>query len=217
MHESLRSSEPERRLIASRVLEDPAAWHAWEGEHSNMMRSVAGRSRPIEQVRELRVASFGLIHRKAPFAFLRASGARGESRRRLLRHLRPGSSYGRALLREHTVFLRSAASYLCASHAGRVIALDYVFEDPIFRYEELYTEYFTTYCDVSIAADDDQEVASKRALLPLLKAQLAEQRRVLLDLPPEGPSVLPDAAWRRRTGDTQPLRILGFLSRKKDR
>ena len=206
MEQSLHGEDPQRRLLASRILDNPAAWHRWESEHASLMRAVAEHRRADVQIVELKSASFHLIHRKAPFDYLREARVRGDARRRFVAEMHPSRSYTEALVSEHAVFLRAAASFMCASHVGVNVVRDGVFEDPMRRYEELYAEYFRTYCSASFGAANDDDTPAQRALLPYLKLQLAEQRRLLLRMPPRTPSLLIEPALRQRTGDTVELR-----------
>lgn len=206
VEESLRSDDPQRRLIASRILDDPASWRRWETEHAAMMRVVADHRRADVQIAELKNASFQLVHTKAPFDYLREQQIRGEARRLVVAHLRPSRSYTEALLTEHAAYLRAACSFLCTNHIGVTVALDGVFEDPMHRYEELYSDYFRAYCSatVDVANDDDRD--AQRALLPYLKLKLSEYRRALLRMPPLHPGLLIEPELRQKTGDTQKLR-----------
>lgn len=208
MEQSLHSDDPQRRLVASRILDNPAAWHRWEIEHASLMRTVADHRRADVQIVELKNTSFHLIHLKAPFDYLREERVRGETRRRFVAHMHPSRGYTEALVSEHATFLRAAGSFMCASHVGLAVVRDGVFEDPLRRYEELYAEYFRTYCCASFGAANDDDTPAQRALLPYLKLQLAEQRRLLLRMPPRTPSVLIEPALRQRTGDTQKIPAL---------
>ena len=203
---ALRSDDSHSRLIASRILDDPASWRRWEVEHSAMMRVVADHGRADVQIRELKNTSFQLVHTKAPFDYLREQQIRGESRRVLVAHLRPSRSYTEALLNEHAAYLRAACSLLCTSHVGVVVAQDGVFEDPMRRYEELYSDYFRAYCSATVGVANDDDRDAQRALLPYLKLKLSEYRRVLLRMPPLHPGLLIEASLRQKTGDTQKLR-----------
>ena len=137
VEQSLRSTDPQRRLIASRILDDPAAWRRWEIEHAALMRTIADHRRADIQIEELKNTSFQLVHTKAPFDYLREQQVRGEARRRVVAHLHPSRTYTEALVNEHSAYLRAACSLLCTSHVGVTVARDGVFEDPMRRYEEL--------------------------------------------------------------------------------
>ena len=104
------------------------------------------------------------------------------------------------MIAEHGNFVRSACSHLCSNHIGTVVMLDGAFQEPMARYEELFREYFRTFCDVSLHERDETE--SLRALLPYLKHQLTELRTAILAMPRTLPDLLYEARIRRPTGDT---------------
>ena len=111
------------------------------------------------------------------------------------------------VIAEHRVYVRKACSFFCTGHLGLEVLRDAGFSDPMQRYEELYAEYFELYCRVNCAAPD-AAADPRRALLPLLKHQLNEWRRAILQPRAELPRLLRDAELRRPTGDTQKHRIL---------
>lgn len=213
MHESerrielaARSDHPHEQLVADRLLSDPGAWRRWESEHYLIVRQVAAHTRPVQQSAVLKSASFTLINRKALFEYLRDRQLRGDSRRHVMQFFHRSLTYSDAMVAEHGEYLRSAASLLCVSHLGSSVIHDGAFEDPLLRYEELYTEYFRAFCDAELAGGDEAEAAAQRALLPFLKYRLSEQREAILALPRLTPALLRDQELRRATGDTQKLR-----------
>jgi hypothetical protein len=210
---ALSSGDDGERLIAHRVLESPVMWNQWESEHSGLMRQLANCSVHRTQVAALKETTLRLLHGKALFQYLRQREVRGGERAQVIAHFRPGRSYESAIIAEHGVYLRKACSFLCTSHLGSEVVQDPAFLDPMQRYEELYTEYFELYC--STLAEDGGVSGSQRALLPLLKKQLHEQRLAVLDPRIAQPYLRREADLRRRTGDTQKLPSLG--SRTKDR
>lgn len=205
MDAALRAPDPRVRLVAKRVLEDAGTWSRWENEHSALMRAVAAQRRDDDQVHELRKTAFQLIHRKAPFEYLRDEKVRGEVRRRVITQMRPARSYAESLLIEHAEFLRSACSLICTLHVGVHLAEDDVFGHPLANYEELYSEYFTAYCCAAYGAANDDDSSAQAALLPYLKARLEEERRRLLGLPAQRPGLRIEKKLREKTGDTQKL------------
>ena len=111
------------------------------------------------------------------------------------------------MIAEHGVYLRKACSFLCTSHLGGEVVGDASFLDPMYRYEELYTEYFHIYCNSLVGIGEDAE--SQRALLPLLKHQLNEYRVAILDPRAAQPFLKREADLRKPVGDTQKLPSLG--------
>lgn len=204
---ALKSGDHNEQLIAQRILENPAAWSNWENEHSNLMRQVANCSVQRAQVAALKHANFRLLHGKALFQYLRRSEVRGRHRTQVMAYFRPGRSYANAIVAEHSVYLRKAASYLCTSYLGSDVVADPAFLDPMQRYEELYTEYFDLYCTTLVESSDGGGI-SQGALLPLLKKQLNEYRWAILDPRRAQPWLRRDAQMRMPLGDTQRLPAL---------
>lgn len=205
---ALYSSDANEQLVARRILENPAVWSQWEGEHSMLMRQLANCGVRHAQIAALKHTTFRLLHGKALFQYLRRSEVRGLERTQVMAHFRPGRSYETAVVAEHNVYLRKACSYLCANHVGRDVVEDPAFHDPIQRYEQLYTEYFTIYCS-SLVESPDAAARSQLALLPLLKKQLNEYRWAILDPRRAQPFLRRETELRRPSGDTQKLATLG--------
>lgn len=203
IQELARSGTATQQRITLRLIETPGAWLAWESEHDRLMRKVAAQGR-AGQTAALKATSFALIERKALFAYLSAHQLRGDTRRRAIALFHGARAYTDAMITEHGHFLRSACSYLCSKHIGTVVMLDGAFQEPMARYEQLFDEYFRSFCDVAL--DTSAEVASMQALLPYLKHQVTELRRAILAMPRTLPDLLYEAEIRRPTGDTLRMR-----------
>jgi len=202
---ALKYGEGDEQLIARRISESATSWEQWERAHSDLMRRVAGCNARL-QGEELKQTTFRLLHGKALFQHLSRAEVRGDERMRLLAHFRPGRSFEAAMISEHGDYLRKALSFLCTNYLGAEVVGDPAFIDPMQRYEEMYCEYFDLYCRSLLGMHEETE--SQRALLPLLKHQLSEQRAAILDPRGAQPFMRREAALRRPTGDTQRLRSL---------
>jgi hypothetical protein len=216
---ALRSRDAKEHVVAQRVLATPGSWNAWELEHSGLMRQVADFVVLRNQAVALRHASLRLIHGKALFEYLKKHSVRGDARAKILAHFHRTLDYEHAVVAEHTVYMRKACSYLCASHLGADLVRDPAFLDPMQEYETLFTEYFELYCstlipaadaDAGVDADADADAESEPALLPLLKEQLGEWRWVILNPKQSLPYLRRESELRRPSGDTQKLRLLKF-------
>jgi hypothetical protein len=203
-----RSKDPKEHLIAQRVLATPDAWAAWELEHSSLMRQVADFVALRNQAVALRHASLRLIHGKALFEYLKKHNVRGKARAKILAHFHRTLLYEHAVIAEHTIYVRKACSYLCASHLGTDLVRDPAFLDPMQQYETLYSEYFDLYCSTLMPREECSD--SEPALLPLLKHQLTEWRWVILNPKQSASHVRRESEMRRPVGDTQKLRLLKF-------
>ena len=206
---ALRSKDPQEHLVAQRILATPASWNAWELEHSGLMRQVADFVVLRNQAVALRHAALRLIHGKALFEYLKKHNVRGDARARIITHFHQTMLYEHAVVAEHTVYVRKAASFLCASHVGTELVHDPAFLDPMVQYETLFTEYFELYCSTLLPLED-ANADSEPELLPLLKHQLNEWRWVILNPKQALPHLQRETELRRPVGDTQKLRLLKF-------
>jgi hypothetical protein len=213
VHSALHSDNPNEQLVASRLLESPAAFRTWENEHSGLMLEIANPSFRRTQAALLKKATFRLIHRKALFEHLRDAQIRGSMRRRIIVHFHPAQDYTRSVIAEHGLYLRKACSFLCTSHVGGNVVRDPSFFDPMTSYQELYAEYFQLFCRTHFSTDP--EVAEPQAeLLPLLKHQLEECRVAIMNPQPDTEWLKREAELRQATGDTARLpRLDGFQRR----
>jgi hypothetical protein len=208
---ALRSKDVHEHLVAQRVLANPAAWHAWEMEHSGLMRQVADFVALRNQAVALRHAALRLIHGKALFEYLKKHNVRGNARTAIIAHFHQTLMYEHAVVAEHMVYVRKAASFLCTSHLGTELVHDPAFLDPMVQYENLFTEYFELYCSTLVPCEDpNSDSDSEPALLPLLKHQLNEWRWVILNPKQALPHLRRESELRRAAGDTQKLRLLRF-------
>ena len=175
-----RGKEGPSVLVASRILDTPQEFRRWEGGHLRLMRGIAGLSRRALQLRALMTTTLGLAHRKALFEYVRDRQVPTAGRQRLIAHFYGHNDYLQTLLAEHGNYLRSAASYLCTAHIGAEHLRVPTFGEPLLGYQQLYTEYFRTYCDSVLAPKDDETADQLEALLPYLKQEVLETRNLLL-------------------------------------
>jgi hypothetical protein len=213
VHSALYSENPNEQLVASRLLESPAAFRAWENEHSVLMREVANPSFRRTQAALLKKATFRLIHRKALFEYLRDVRIRGAERRRIIVSFHPAQDYTRSVIAEHGLYLRKACSFLCTSHVGGNVVGDSGFFDPMRRYQELYAEYFQIFCSTHFGRDST-DIGPQAELLPLLKYQLEECRMAIMNPRPETEWLMREVELRHPTGDTVRLPQLGGFQQK---
>jgi hypothetical protein len=210
---ALYSENPNEQLIASRLLESPAAFRTWENEHSGLMREVANPGFKRTQAALLKKAAFRLIHRKALFEYLRDGRVRGTVRRRIILSFHPSQDYTRSVIAEHGLYLRKACSFLCTSHVGGNVVHDPGFFDPMRRYQELYAEYFQLFCGTHFGTDS-ADIEPQVELLPLMKHQLEECRMAIMNPQPGTEWLMREVELRQPTGDTVRLPRLGGFQRK---
>jgi hypothetical protein len=206
---ALRSKDAHEHLVAQRLLANPGVWSAWELEHSGLMRQVADFVALRNQAVALRHAALRLIHGKALFEYLKKHNVRGNARATIIAHFHQTLMYENAVVAEHMVYVRKAASFLCASHLGTELVHDPAFLDPMVQYENLFTEYFELYCS-TLLPHAEENSDSEPELLPLLKHQLNEWRWIILNPKQALPQLKRETELRRAAGDTQKLRLLKF-------
>jgi hypothetical protein len=183
-----REGSTTQALVARRILEDTRLYRHWEAEHDRIMRSVASETRLRRQVIALRSACFGLIHRKALFDYLCLYRIAGRDRHAVFELIYGDQDYVKAVVAEHSNYMRSTSSLLCSNYLGRILLDDRAFGDPMLRYEQRYADYFRAFCGSALASNRFNNDDTLRTLVPYLKRQLGEQRRAILALAP-GPDV----------------------------
>jgi hypothetical protein len=165
--------------VAQRILQGPEVFLCWEQEHTELMRSVAAALCAREQKRILLSITLSLLHRKSLFEYLRDYRVHDRQRQLLLMHFHGGNDYARAMVIEHGIYLRSAASYLCSTFLGLHLMHEGLFAGPLDEYAMLYAGYFAVYSKLLLSqdsADTKLGVVTSR-----LKSQLGQSRRALLE------------------------------------
>jgi hypothetical protein len=213
VHSALYSANPNEQLVASRLLESAPAFQTWESEHSGLMLEIANPSFRRTQAALLKKASFRLIHRKALFEYLRDERIRGSVRQRIIASFHPSQDYTRSVIAEHGLYLRKACSFLCTSHVGGNVVRDPSFFDPMRCYQKLYAEYFQIFCRTHFDTDS-ADTGPQGELLPLLKHQLEECRKAIMNPQSETEWLMRKAELRKPIGDTARLPRLGGFQRK---
>ena len=211
-----RFDSPEDTLVSDCILNNPDAYRRWEAEHDRLMRAVSEQARLALQVVALRSTAFGLVHRKAIFEYLRDRQLTRTKRHRLFSLFYGIRDYTNAVLAEHGNYVRCSSSYLCTHHLAEHLMQDAAFDEPLRMYEQWYSEYFRAFCDAALAETEEekQATAAMEALRPLLKYQLAEARQAILEMPQMPAEDWREARIRRRTGDTQRLRVICDSARR---
>ena len=179
------SGQGTERTIARTLRATPADYRKWEAEHGRLMSAVAGAANGERQARALLSAALSLIHRKALFEYLHNHARRGEDRRLLIAHFHGQQSYSQAVVAEHGNYQRSVASLACIEHIGATLLPHQAFGEALRHYENLYREYFRSYCNSLLTPANEAAEASDsmRTLIPYLKRDVLDERTRLLALP----------------------------------
>jgi hypothetical protein len=207
-----RAGPPDQMLVASRIIEHPTAYRHWEAEHDRLLRGVSAHIRLAPQIGALRSATFGLIHRKALFEYIRDRGLTGAKRHRLFSLFYGARDYANSVIAEHASFIRCSSSHICMEHLAAQLMRDAAFDEPMQLYQEWYADYFRVFCDVALAETEEEKLALApvEALKPLLKHRLREARDAILKLPEVPSTVWREVELRKATGETQKLRRLSI-------
>ena len=213
--QTARSGSGEQRVVASRIIEHPAAYRRWEADHDRVMRGVSDQSRMQNQVVALRSAAMSLIHRRALFEYLRDHKVTGPRRRQLFRIFYGYREYVDSVLTEHGHYLRSSSSLICTQFLAGKLMADAAMDEPLRLYEDWYREYFRVFCELELAqsAQEREAVASLEPLRPLLKHRIVEARREILQLPVEATQRWREVQMRLPTGDTVEIPALVLPAR----
>jgi hypothetical protein len=216
--EASRSGTPTQMLVATRLISHPETFRVWEAEHAQLMTKVSSQTYLHRQAIALRATALTLLHRKAVFEYLQERLLTLAQRKRLMAMFHSMRDYSSSLIAEHASYLRDSSSYWCSHHLARRLIKDGVFAEPLLLYEERYTDYFRVFCDVELAETQQEKAAVEpmRSLQPLLKHQLAEARREILNMPYQPEKVWREVEIRKPTGDTVRLRKLGSRITERD-
>jgi hypothetical protein len=197
----------EEAQVATRLLQDVPLYRKWEQAHGQLMRGVATRRQRPQQAAELRKIGFLTLHRKAPFEYLRDRQVHGQARRLLVRTLFGSQEYTQTILREHTAYLSSAASFYCTDSLCGDLLRDTAFSQALEHYQNAYKEYYRAYCD-SLLAEQAGETSPVEALLPYLRYQLKTIRDHILSGAPDQSDFTRLQSLYHSLGDTQKLPVL---------
>jgi hypothetical protein len=199
--------EGEPGHCARQIMQSPSTWKAWEHEYRDSLTRCTRYRHRAWQSRSLRADSMIWVHRAAPFRYLRDSGVRGDARRRLMSNFHGHHSLSRALVAEHGNYLRSVCSAACTEHIGEEMLGDVLLAKSVQRYESLYMDYFGAYCAATVPEAGTRQ-ANRVGLLPMLKQQVYELRKAILEYPLRREWLDREATLRTPAGDTLRMRQL---------
>jgi hypothetical protein len=204
-----RSGRPEEQSLANRILEHPLAYQRWLSDHDRLIRGVSEQAKLERQMYALRRSTFGLIHRKALFGYLRDQHVVGARRQHLFALFYGTRDYAGSVVAEHGSFLRSNSSYLCTRFLADELMHDDAMQGPLQLYEEWYADYFRIFCDTALAEtlQEKESTDALSALQPFLKHRLTEAREAILKLPRQAGDAWREWELRQPTGDTVKLRV----------
>src|ERR1035437_4365807 len=78
-----RRGTPSERCFARRLIEEVPTYCRWENLHGSLMRAVATQNRRERQILVLKKIVLSMVHRKAPFEYLKERRITGFARHQL--------------------------------------------------------------------------------------------------------------------------------------
>ncbi len=174
-----RAGTPEQKAITRPLIEDIKRYCRWERRHSGLMHTVADAGSRPGQICGLRDIIITLIHQGALFGYMKERQLRGRDRDLLIRAFHPWSDYRQAVIEEHSNYVRSQSSSLCARYLATKLGDDALL-DWYGGYHELFDDYFELFCD-TVIAEGTGEILSYAPLLRDRKAVVMAERRRILD------------------------------------
>ena len=193
-----------RKQVASRVLESAHAFRQWEGSHSQLIRGVVAEHKTARQVLAVKRIALSLIHRKAPFEYLRDRNVRGVTRHRFFSVLYGQHDFASAVVREHHNYLTSVCSFLCVDQFCGPITMDHVSV-----YEKTYTNYWRVHTSCLLESRKSSKYEQDLALSQCMLEDLQKARHRILNAAPSRADQLTLEELRRPTGDTVKMKVLG--------
>lgn len=184
--------------IARRVLESAHIHQQWEHSHSHGLRPIANELRTPDQMLALKRVALSMVHRKAPFEYLRDHHVCGAARHHYFDVLYGPHDFARAMVQEHQNYLVAGCSYLCVDTLCSLSTVELIAD-----YEKAYTSYWQAH--TATLLDDAPRAAArgrKAALMQCLDENLRKTRDRLLGAPPSRADQLTLAELRQPSGDT---------------
>jgi hypothetical protein len=185
-----------QKLVANRVLETPRSRKHWENAHCLQLRSIANAWTAEEQVRAARRMGLAMIHRKAPFEYLRDRRVSGMARQRFFEVVYGRPDFSSSFVNEHRNYLDAGASYIC---------LDRLCGESSTRLLADYEQRYAVYLRAQFRQLDNEHCGRQEqsaTWLGYLRNDLRRQRQSLLAAPPSKADTLTLEELYRPTGDT---------------
>ena len=188
--------ESKQKLVAARVLESPQSRRHWESAHSQLLRNIATIWTTDEQIRAIKRMGLAMIHRKAPFEYLRDRHLCGPARRRFFDVAYGRKDFASSFVKEHRNFLEAGASYLC---------VDRFCSESSMRLLTDYESRYAVYLRAQFRQLDNEHCGRHEqaaSWLGVLRSDLQQRRRLLLGSRPSKADSLTLEELYQPTGDT---------------
>lgn len=197
-----KNGEKHQMQVIQRVLESPRSRRHWEGAHCQLLRSIVDAEDPSRQARQVRRIALAMIHRKAPFEYLRDRRVSGAARERFFSVVYGWNDFTSSVLNEHRNYLEACASYYCVDRFCAESSMR-----ALLSYERRYAVYLRA--QVRQLDEEHCGVHTQPAVwLGYLRQDLQLQRRKLMGTSPSRADELTLEELRRPAGDTVRLTFL---------
>jgi hypothetical protein len=199
--EVARHGERHQRLVASRVLESVHNFRQWEGTHSQLLRQIVGAPSISHQVKEVKRMALSMIHRKAPFEYLRDKHICGPARHRFFQVTYGPHDFAASMINEHRNYLTASASYICVER----FCSDSTMQD-IANYEQRYNSYWRANTARLLDEGRYAEKSAPEEVLGQIRVDLQRHRDRVLNAAPQKADTLTMEELLRPNGDTVRLK-----------
>ncbi|MEO6079042.1 MAG: hypothetical protein ABIQ86_04590 [Steroidobacteraceae bacterium] len=197
---AVRYGEIHQKQVASRVLESPHNFRQWESAHSQSLKPIATASTTKQQVQGVKRMALSMIHRKAPFEYLREKQIFGTARHRFFQKLYGHHDFATSVVNEHRNYLVAGASYICMERFCSEGSMQQISE-----YERRYTSYWGAKTARLLDESKSGNEAPPPELLGELRNDLQQRRHKVLNAALRA-DALTIEELRRPNGDTLRLR-----------
>jgi hypothetical protein len=198
--EVARYGDLHQKELASRVLESAYNFRHWENSHSHLLRRIVSEKSTRRQVLEVKRMALSMIHRKAPFEYLRDKRISGAARHDFFREMYGHHDFATVVVNEHRNYIAAGASYICVERFCSQSSMK-----EIAVYERCYTGYWRAQTARRLTAGFPGEEASPPELINMLRTDMMQRRERLLSTAPRADALTMDELLRP-TGDTVRLK-----------
>ncbi len=189
--------ERHQKQVACWVLESPHNFRQWEGPHCQLLRQIVNAGTTEQQIQQVKRVALSMIHRKAPFEYLRDKHVCGAARHRFFHVMYGPHDFATSVVNEHRNYLAAGASYICVERFCAESSMRAITD-----YERSYTSYWRAHTARLLDERKTGTKAPEGGLVEQLRNELQRRRDGVLGAAPCKADALTMEELRRPTGDT---------------